>query len=161
MGQEAIDSKQVLFQSIMELEDFIYNNIEIIAKKQDKEYFETIYIQQDRLKNLKEMKHYFKAFCFSVKVNDNYWIRIHEEVINCVLNNIRTDELIEMFLKNNERHYVVSRLIAVNQLIESGGIEMKKRTLQACKSAEEVVNVVETYKLTSYRNKLIRAVGCK
>lgn len=157
---DKINAKKVLFKAMMELEGFIDYNIEIIGKKQDKEYFETMYINKKNLRVLRAMKDYNEVFDFAIKITDNYWISVYEEVLNCVLNNLRIDFLIERFLKNNEKQYVVMKLIAFNVLIENGGIEMEKRIKVAYACAKEVARKLPENKLSSYRQKLTSAIVC-
>ena len=92
------------------------------------------------------------------KITDDYWINVYDEVIDCILNEVRVDKLIEMFLKENERSYVVSKLIDVNIIIENGGEVMEKRTKAAYASAKAVVEKIPENKLTSYRQKLTSAI---
>lgn len=155
-----IDARKVLFKAMIEAKDFIDYDIEIISKKQDKEYFETVYVHKESLRTLRAIKDYYEVFSFSLKVTDDYWINIQEEVVKCILNHLRVDYLIEMFLKNNERQYVVSKLIALNILIEKGGAEMEKRTKVAYACAKEVASKLPENKLASYRQKLTSAIVC-
>ena len=156
--EEKVNPREILFKAMMEIDDFIDYDIEIISKKQDKEFFETVYIHKQSLRILRAIKDYYDIFGFSIKVTDDYWINIQEEVLKCILNNLRTDYLIEMFLKNNENQYVVSKLIALNILIEEGGLEMEKRTKVAYACAKEVVSKLPENKLSSYRQKLTSAI---
>lgn len=152
------DSKKILFNSIIELDDFINSDIEIIVKSQDNEFFETLYIREKAIKNLKEIKNYYKVFYSRKKITDDYWINVYDEVINCILNELRTDSLIELFLKGNERHFLVSKLIDVNIIIEDGGKVMRKRTMIACDAAKLVVESIPENKLSSYKQKLTSAI---
>ena len=80
------------------------------------------------------------------KITDDYWINVYDEVIDCILNEVRVDKLIEMFL------------IDVNIIIENGGEVMEKRTKAAYASAKAVVEKIPENKLTSYRQKLTSAI---
>lgn len=157
-GDERIDARKILFKAMIEAEDFINGDIEIICKKQDKDYFETVYIHKQSLRVLRVIKEFYDIFCFSIKVSEDYWINVQGEVLNCILNQLRADRLIELFLKNNERQYVVSKLITLNSLIENRGIEMEKKTKVAYACAKEVVKKLPENKLSSYRQKLTSAI---
>lgn len=153
-----LDSKKILFNNIIELNDFINSDIEVILKKQENDFFETLYIREQAIECLKKIKSFYKVFNISRKITDDYWINVYDEVIDCILNGIRVDKLIEMFLKENEKSYVVSRLIDVNIIIENGGEVMEKRTKAAYASAKAVVENIPENKLTSYRQKLTSAI---
>lgn len=153
-----LDSKKILFNNIIELNDFINSDIEVILKKQENDFFETLYIREEAIECLKKIKSFYKVFNISRKITDDYWINVYDEVIDCILNGIRVDKLIEMFLKENEKSYVVSRLIDVNIIIENGGEVMEKRTKAAYASAKAVVENIPENKLTSYRQKLTSAI---
>ena len=152
------DSKKILFNNIIELDDFINSDIEVISKKQENDFFETLYIREESIECLKKIKSFYKVFNTVKKITDDYWINVYDEVIDCILNEVRVDKLIEMFLKENERSYVVSKLIDVNIIIENGGEVMEKRTKAAYASAKAVVEKIPENKLTSYRQKLTSAI---
>lgn len=154
--KERIDSRKILFKSIIESSNFIDYDIEVIVKNQEKDFFETLYIRKDNIKILNKINDFYDIFCFSVK--DNYWINVQREVVNCILNNIRTDKLINMFLKNKKSSFVVSKLIKVNLLIENGDEAMEKKTKVAYACAKEVAKKIPENKLGSYRQKLTSAI---
>ncbi len=155
---DRVNARKVLFKAIMETDGFIDCDIEIISKKQDREYFETVYVRKQSLRILKAIKDYYDVFSFSIKITDDYWINIQDEVLKCILNNLRTDFIIDRFLKNNQNQYIVSKLIALNLLIDKGGLEMEKRTKVAYACAKEVANKLPENKLSSYRQKLTSAI---
>ena len=152
------DSKKILFNNIIELDDFINSDIVVVSKKQENDLFETLYIREESIECLKKIKSFYKVFNTVKKITDDYWINVYDEVIDCILNEVRVDKLIEMFLKENERSYVVSKLIDVNIIIENGGEVMEKRTKAAYASAKAVVEKIPENKLTSYRQKLTSAI---
>lgn len=158
------DVRTILFTGIIESSDFIDFDVEVIVKNRDKAYFETLYIRKISIEILKKVRDY-KVFCFSYKVNENYYINIYTEVINCILNNLLLDEYIEMFLKLDGYKYLISQFINLNMLIkgkkEKGGNTMNKSMYVALKSAERVADSIETNKLKSYRQKLTSAIVFK
>lgn len=155
---EKIDARKILFKCIIETEGFLSVDVEIISKSQEKDYYETLYIRKQALKVLKTIKKDYEIFCFSVKVTDQYWINVQKKVLECILNHLRTDELIELFLKKREREYVVSKLIYLNKLIQGGGIELEKRTKMAYGCAKEVAKRLPENKLSTYKQKLTSAI---
>lgn len=159
------DARKILFKAIQKASDFIYFDTEVIVKNRDAAFFETLYIRKESIRILKEIKEY-NSFCFSVKVNDNYYIDIQKKVIECMLNLIRTDELIELFLKQrgenakSNTEYIISQFIKINQLIDGGG-KMKRSVKSAHDCAKEVAQKLPDNKRKSYRQKLTSAIVFK
>lgn len=87
-------------------------------------------------------------------------MNIQKKVMDCILNLIRTDELIELFLKKDSE-YLVSQFIRINQLICGGGEEMNKSMKVAYACAKEVVKKLPENKRESYRQKLTSAIVFK
>jgi len=166
------DVRRILFAAIIESTDFIDFDVEVIIKNRDVEYFETLYIRKRAIEILKKIRDY-NVFCFSYKVNENYYINIGNEVVNYILNNLLLDKYIEMFLKLDDNSYLKSSFIAylinqfinINMLIKNkkgkGGGTMNKSMYTALKSAEKVADSIEANKLKSYRQKLTSAIVFK
>ncbi len=152
-----------LFNSMIFSSQFINFDVEVIYKNRERDFFETLYIRHESMEILKSMdKINYKAFCFSLKINDNYYIDIQEKVTNCILNLVLTDELIELFLKQkNSNGYLVSQCIEINWLIRKGGEVMKKKMSGAYACAKEVVKKIPENKIESYRQRLTSAIVFK
>lgn len=154
------DAREILFEGIMETSDFIYRDVEVIFKDISKGYFETLYIRKESIDIFKEFAKEnieYKIFCFSQKITDKYYINIQKEVTESILNNVLLDNLIEIFLKEKGRDYLVSQLIKINLLIR-GDKTMKDRLKGAYKNAKQVAEVLEINKLDSYRQKLTSSI---
>ncbi len=158
------DVRRILFSAIIESTDFIDFDVEVIVKNRDRDYFETLYIRERAIEIFKKIRDY-NVFCFSYKVNENYFINIGNEVINCILNNLLLDKYIELFLKYDGYKYLINQFININMLIKNkegeGGSTMNKSMYIALKAAERVADSIETNKLKSYRQKLTSAVVFK
>ena len=150
------DTRKILFKAIQETADFLNYDVEVILKDCENEFYETLFIRKKSIDILREFKIY-DPFCISYKVNDNYYINIQKEVLNCILNLLRTDRLIELLL-NKEYDYLVSQLIKLNVLICGGGERMNKSMKRAYACAKEVVKKLPENKLSSYRQKLISSI---
>lgn len=74
-----------------------------------------------------------------------------------ILNNVLLDELIEIFLKEKNRGYLVSQLIKINVLIRRDKT-MKDRLKGAFACAKKVSKSIEGNKLDSYKQKLISSI---
>lgn len=165
---KAKDARKVLFKSIQEVSDFIDFDTEVIVKSRDLAFFETVFIRKESIRILKAIKVY-DPFCFAIKINDNYYINVERKVIDSILNLVRTDEVIEILLKQNKdvrrnnSEYIVSQLIKINELIEGdGGAERMRQPMKvAYACAKEVVKRLPDNKRESYRQKLTSAVVFK
>ena len=156
------NSRQVLFNSIIESVDFIARDVEIIVKSEDKEYFETMFIRRDTiniLKNVKENNIDYQAISTSIKINE-YYLDIQKETIECIMNNAILDNLIEKCIKY-KRNYVASQLIKINTLIRRGDSKMNDKMKVAYACAKEVSKKIESNKVESFKNKLLSAVTFK
>ena len=103
-----------------------------------------------------------------VKIADNYYLDVQKKVTECILNLVRTDELIEFFLKQDMRRdkkysseYLVSLLIQINNLICKGGEKLNQSMRGAYACAKAVVKAVPENKRIAYRQKLTSAVVFK
>lgn len=157
-------ARKTLFKTIQETSDFLNYGAEVIVKQQDNEFFETMYIRRESIKVLQKIRVY-EPFCFSVKVTDNYYLDVQRKVTECILNMIRTDELIELFLKQDIRRgaksdneYLISLFIQMNTLICGGGEKLKQSMGKAYSCAKTVAKKLPENKRKSYRQKLTSAI---
>lgn len=153
------DGRKVLFKAIQETADFLDYDVEVIVKNREDDFFQTMYIRKESINILRELRTY-EPFCFSLKINDNYYIDIQKKVMECILNLVRTDELIELFLKQDSE-FLVSKFIDINQLICGGGEKMKQSMKVAYACAKEVAKKLPENKRDSYRQKLTSAIVFK
>lgn len=156
------DGRKVLFKSIQNSADFLDYNVEVIVKKREDEFFQTMYIRKESIDILKKLKVY-DPFCTSLKINDNYYIDVQKEVMECILNLVRIDELIKICLKQNLENLecLVFRFIEVNRLICGGGEKMRKSMKATQDCAKKVAKKLTENKRKSYREKLTSAIVFK
>lgn len=155
-GRES--AKEILFRTIIESTDFIDFDVEVIVKNREKAFFETLFIRKEAVWILQSLNDKaVRAFCFSYKRGEKYYINIQNEVANHILNNILLDDLIELFLKDNGSSYLINQFIDINLKIK-GGREMTQDMKSAYACAKEVVKKLEENKINSYRQKLISAI---
>lgn len=165
---ERVNTKRIFIDCLIEAKDFLQSDIEIIVKKPERAYFETLYLRKESLEILKNMKSYYKAFCFSIKISDDYWINILNEVFDAVVNFTLSDDLINKLLKDSREggnSYVISKLLKVNVEIKKGDEKMKNTMKAAFACAKQIVDKkdgnkprVSDTKLKSYCTKLINAI---
>ena len=165
---ERVNTKRIFIDCLIEAKDFLQSDIEIIVKKPERAYFETLYLRKESLEILKNMKSYYKAFCFSIKISDDYWINILNEVFDAVVNFTLLDNLINKLLKDSREggnSYVISKLLKVNVEIKKGDEKMKNTMKAAFACAKQIVDKkdgnkprLSDTKLKSYCTKLINAI---
>lgn len=165
---ERVNTKRIFIDCLIEAKDFLQSDIEIIVKKPERAYFETLYLRKESLEILKNMKSYYKAFCFSIKISDDYWINILNEVFDAVVNFTLLDNLINKLLKDfreGGNSYAISKLLKVNVEIKKGDEKMKNTMKAAFACAKQIVDKkdgnkprVSDTKLKSYCTKLINAI---
>ena len=165
---ERVNTKRIFIDCLIEAKDFLQSDIEIIVKKPERAYFETLYLRKESLEILKNMKSYYKAFCFSIKISDDYWINILNEVFEAVVNFTLLDNLINKLLKDSREggnSYAISKLLKVNVEIKKGDEKMKNTMKAAFACAKQIVDKkdgnkprVSDTKLKSYCTKLINAI---
>lgn len=154
-----LDARKALFRGIIESTDFIKRDVEVIVKDINKGYFETLYLRKESIDILKAIKSGnidYKAFSSYHKVTDKYYKDIQKEVMDCIMNNMVLDNLIEISLKVN-KDYLVTQLIRTNILIR-GNEDMKERLKGAYACSKKVAEVLEKNKLDSYRQKLTSSI---
>ena len=165
---ERVNTKRIFIDCLIEAKDFLQSDIEIIVKKPERAYFETLYLRKESLEILKNMKSYYKAFCFSIKISDDYWINILNEVFDAVVNFTLLYNLINKLLKDSREggnSYAISKLLKVNVEIKKGDEKMKNTMKAAFACAKQIVDKkdgnkprVSDNKLKSYCTKLINAI---
>ena len=159
--------RRTLFKTIQETAGFLDYSVEIITKQRDTDFFETMYMRKESINILRKLNVY-EPFCFSVMISDNYYLDVQKKVTECILNLVRTDELIEFFLKQDMRRdvkysseYLVSLFIRINNLICKGGEKLNRSMRGAYACAKAVVKAIPDNKRISYRQKLTSAVVFK
>lgn len=154
-----LDARQALFRGIIESADFIKRDVEIIFKNISQGYFETVYLRKDSINVLKAIKDEnidYKSFNTYHKITDKYYMYIQKEVMECIVNNMVLDNIIEISLKAN-KSYLVTQLIKTNILIR-GNKGMKDRLKGAYACSKKVAEVLEKNKLDSYKQKLTSSI---
>lgn len=156
--------RKVLVQSIRESSDFLDYDVEVISKDQNQGFFETLYIRKDSIEIFKGKSMERLFFLPWPVLND---------AISCILNLIRTDNLIDSLLKPNSSQMKdmkigqntlrknVDLLIEINVLICKGGTTMRREMIQAKCCANDIAACIPENKLSSYRQRLTSAIVCK
>ncbi len=170
-----LSAKNILFNMIVESSDYIDYDVEVIIKKRDNDFFETLYIRKECIDIFVNIEKYIKDYnCFArkYKVNDNYYIDIQDKVIYAVLNMTNVTEIVQMLLKDDiansslKYNYLIDKLIKVNMMI-AGGVDMYKdkekniTVAKACAFKITKHRLMNENKIKAYRTKLISALVFK
>ena len=153
--------KNLFFQA-KESATCIDYDVEIITKKQDNDFFETMYVRKQATKILKDIKEKeYNSLTTSIKLNDKLYVNIEENVIKGILNQSHLDDLIENSIKKApNKYYRTQVIIKINSKIY-GGENMDDKILKARNTAFAVKKNIDSNKIKSYRQKLISAITFK
>lgn len=150
-------ARTALFKGIINSSEFIDFDVEVIIKNRENTYYESLFIRKKAIEILRSIGD-VKPFLISYKVNDNYYIDIQKDVINCILNELCIDRDIELLIKSDRNYnYAINKLIEANQKIK-GVNQMTDEMKGAYACAKEVSKKLEKNKVNSYRQKLISTV---
>lgn len=177
-NNRALSAKTVLFNMIIESSDYIDYDVEVITKKRENDYFETLYIRKESIEVfqcIKKKIQDYSYFARKYKVNDNYYIDIQDKVIDAVLNMTNVTDIIQILLKDDNASdslkysFLIDKLIKVNVMI-TGGVDMYEEKEKCINSAKycafhitknSLMSGNNSNKLKSYRTKLTSALVFK
>ncbi len=159
---------EILFEEMIVSAEFLDYDVEVIVKARDKEFFESLYIRKSAIDKLKKLKN-LKGINFSVKVTDDYYLRIGSEVIHCILNDLKVDSLIYFLLKEEEKkrsgefsyQFAIRKLITVNQIIKEEKAMTEQMNMvrdSAISCTKKLISQNKENKIKSYKQKLISAI---
>ena len=177
-NNRALSAKNVLFNMIVESSDYIDYDVEVITKKRENDYFETLYIRKESIEVfqcIKKKIQDYSYFARKYKVNENYYIDIQDKVIDAVLNMRNVTDIIQILLKDDNASdslkysFLIDKLIKVNVMI-TGGVDMYEEKEKCINSAKycafhitknSLMSGNNSNKLKSYRTKLTSALVFK
>lgn len=160
------NARNLLFKSIVEVSDFLDYDVEVIKKSRDNEYYETLFVRRRAVDILKTLGN-VRSLSVSYKITDKYYVDIQKEALECVINQVYTDWLIELLLKSERNYFwTVWKLLEINYKLKSQSEEevqrMKVKIYSTKKCAEKIVfamvNKMSANKVKGYRQKLSSAI---
>lgn len=166
----SVDTRKVLFESIIYASGFLNYDVEIIKKDVNASFFETFFLRRESVEIFQQINHY-NVFCRSVRIGDDY-VPILEKVTDAVRNLQLLDSLIETLIKDDadkktaNNSILTWNMIRLNVLIRDklhiGGENMNKTMRSAYADAEKAAAVLKSRnqgnKISSYRTKLLSAL---
>lgn len=152
------DSKNRLLVVLQNAKDYIYYDVEIISKSQDKDFYSSLYVRLDRLERLWDLSENQLKKISNCKDVSN--LNLAKEVYTRCLNNVLLDDVILKVLKNCDDYIVTDILIEINNSWK-GNTNMEKILLAKRCAFLVYKNLNEmdcNNALISYKHKLINAM---
>lgn len=181
-------SWSTIFYSYLKSSRFIRQDVEVILKNFDNDYYETVMVRQEAIEifleitkskvttsGLTEIEMLLKR---SIKIRDNYYINMSEVVTNAILNDLVLDDVIErVFEYENKSKENIREFLCIKQLIKINvflykhiknlevDIVSEKYLKGAYRSAKDVTGYFKAKNLEnktkSYRQRLISSIVAK
>ena len=170
--QEIVDNKvkrdgmqTKLIKTLIYAEDFMQHDTEVIVRKQESECFETLFVRREALQRLRNVYDKYNLE-YTHKYGYNYWLNVEESVINCCINEVYLDGILDQLLVlSREDSYagvIIWNLVRIN--VEWKGVEgMTEQVERARKAGYAIGRQIRDAKngenkAKSYKNKLINAI---
>lgn len=174
------NSRKSLFLTSSKAAQYIDYQVEIVIKNREKDYYETMYVRNKSaeifrkiraLSDGDEGKYIIESLDRPCKYGKDEYINVVNEVVDAVINQVHLDYLIDMLLKDINKHKsLIHSLIKINTLIYAIDREEREErwmnisNFKAKETAEKVVLKLgkeKENKIISYRNKLISSLTFK
>lgn len=160
------DSRLKLLTVLQQARDYINYNVEIIMKSRDNDYYSTLYVRADRLKQLRNLSD--KSLNFVHQISDNYWLNVEKEVYERCINNVFLDDIILQMLKiyfdKNVNKMVVKlrtdTLIDINEAWKGNKVMDEIMDARRCgkKVSKKLIEDNKKNKISSFKQKIVSAL---
>lgn len=160
------DSRLKLLAVLQQAKDYINYNVEIIMKSRDNDYYSTLYVRVDRLKQLRNLSD--RALNFVYQISDNYWLNVEKEVYWRCLNNILLDDVILRMLKiyfDKDVNKTIVKLhtdtlIDINEAWKGNKVMKEKDIARKCgyKASQALIDMNRKNKISSFKQKIVSAL---
>ena len=162
--------------------EFIDFDVEVIIKNMETDFYESMFIRKTAIEIFKiiaknkgfseSLNSIFKRY---IKVNENWYINVMEEVTKSILNELSLDDLIELIMKveyesqsNIPDTYCLSRLIYINELIYKNmednmekSAELKGSSISAAEVTRYFIANGQENKIKGYQQRLANTLISK
>ena len=160
------DSRLKLLTVLQQAKDYINYNIEIIMKSRESDYYSTLYVRVDRLKQLRNLSD--KSLNFVYQISDNYWLNVEKEVYERCINNVFLDDIILQMLKiyfDKDVNKMVVKLrtdtlIDINEAWKGDKVMKEKDIARKCgyKASQALIDMNRKNKISSFKQKIVSAL---
>lgn len=148
--------------------EFIDFDVEVIIKNMETDFYESMFIRKTAIEIFKiiaknkgfseSLNSIFKRY---IKVNENCYINVMEEVTKSILNELSLDDLIELIMKveyesqsNIPDTYCLSRLIYINELIYKNMEDNMEKSAELIGSSISAAEVTRYFISNGQENKI-------
>lgn len=170
--------KSELFFKVKESSRYINYDAEIIRKDRENEYFDTVYLRKESIKRFAKINEKtLDAISKSLKlekyrgnvlnevINKDGYLNVQNIVVNCIINNLKLDDLIDVLLREENKNYIISHLIDINMggkmNLETKKVEQKKAIASAMGIKQKFLREGKQNKLRAYEQRFISAITLK
>ena len=160
------DSRLKLLTVLQQARDYVNYNVEIIMKSRESDYYSTLYVRTDRLKQLRNLSD--KSLNFVYQISDNYWLNVEKEVYERCINNVFLDDIILQMLKiyfdKNVNKMVVKlrtdTLIDINEAWKGNKVMDEIMDARRCgkKVSKKLIEDNKKNKISSFKQKIVSAL---
>lgn len=160
------DPRLKLLAVLQQARDYINYNVEIIMKSRDNDYYSTLYVRADRLKQLRNLSD--KSLDFVHQISDNYWLNVEKEVYWRCLNNVFLDDVILRMLKiyfDKDVNKIVVKLctdtlIDINEAWKGNEVMDEIMDARRCgkKVSKKLIEDNKKNKISSFKQKIVSAL---
>jgi len=157
-----------IFYSYFGSFEFIDFDVEVIIKNMETDFYESMFIRKAAIEIFKiiaknkgfseSLNNIFKRY---IKIGENFYINVMEEVTKSILNELSLDDLIELIMKveyesqsNTPDTYCLSRLIYINELIYKNMEGNMEKTPEFKGSSAAASQVVQYFISNRQENKI-------
>lgn len=181
-------SWNTIFYTYLKSSKFIRQDVEIILKRIDNDYYETVMIRKKAIEIFMKLtdgrimtewlSNLEKLLKIRIRITDNYYMDMTKIVTKSILNDILLDDTIESIFKQESTNregkrwtFCISQLIRINIILYKYLMNLEENMVNdkglrgAYASAKEVTSYFKSKKLTnktnSYRQKLTSCIVAK
>lgn len=171
-----------IFYSYLGGFEFIDFDVEVIIKNMETDFYESMFIRKAAIEIFKiiaknkgfseSLNSIFKRY---IKIGENFYINVMEEVTKSILNELSLDDLIELIMKveyesqsNTPDTYCLSRLIYINELIYKNmednmekSAELKGSSISAAEVTRYFIANGQENKIKGYQQRLANTLISK
>ena len=170
--------KSDLFFKVKESASYIDYDVEIIYKDREKDYFETIFLRTQAIRRFEKIDEKtlevvsrqtklekYRGNVLNTAINKDGYLKVEDVVVNCIINNIKLDDLIDVLLKEGNKNYLIFNLIniniggAMNQDIKKS--YQSKAIASAIAIKTKLLKENKKNKLRAYEQRFISAITLK
>lgn len=157
-----------IFYSYFGSFEFIDFDVEVIIKNMETDFYESMFIRKAAIEIFKiiaknkgfseSLNNIFKRY---IKIGENFYINVMEEVTKSILNELSLDDLIELIMKveyesqsNTPDTYCLSRLIYINELIYKNMEDNMEKSAELIGSSISAAEVTRYFIANGQENKI-------